>query len=59
MTRLRFTYKESGRLTLRQFLNYYQHYKDNFDLELMLKASNTTYAKLRAKQLESEEWIKG
>lgn len=58
MTRLRFTYKESGRLTLRQFLNYYQHYKDNFDLELMLKASNTTYAKLRAKQLESEEWIK-
>lgn len=58
MTRLRFSYKESGRLTLRQFLNYYQHYKDNFDLELMLKASNTTYAKLRAKQLESEEWIK-
>lgn len=58
MTRLRFTYKESGRLTLRQFLNYYQHYKDNFDLELMLKASNTTYAKLRAQQLESEEWIK-
>lgn len=58
MTRLRFTYKESGRLTLRQFNNFYQHYKDNFDLELLLKASNTTYAKLRAKQLESEEWIK-
>jgi len=58
MTRLGFTYKESGRLTLRQFSNFYQHYKDNFDLELLLKASNTTYAKLRAKQLESEEWIK-
>lgn len=58
MTRLGFTFKESGRLTLREWSNYYQHYKDNFDLELMLKASNTTYAKLRAKQLESEEWIK-
>lgn len=58
MTRLRFTYKEAGRLTLRQFNRYYQSYKDNFDLELKLKASNTTYAELRAKSLESEEWIK-
>lgn len=58
MTRLGFTFKESGRLTLREWSNYYQHYKDNFDLELLLKTSNTTYAKLRAKQLESEEWIK-
>lgn len=58
MIRLGFTFKESGRLTLRQFSTYYQHYKDNFDLELRLKNSNTTYAELRAKLLESEEWIK-
>lgn len=58
MTRLCFTYKEAGRLTLRQYITYYQHYKDNFDLELRLTASNTTYADLKAKELESEEWIK-
>ena len=58
MTRLGFTYKESGRLTLRQFTNFYQHYKDNFDLELRLTATNTTYEDLKLKQLESEEWIK-
>lgn len=58
MTRLGFSYKEAGRLTFRQFNKFYDSYKLTFDLELRLTASNTTYAELRAKQLESEEWIK-
>ena len=58
MTKLGFTYTEAGRLTIRQFSKFYQNYKDTFDLELRLTASNTTYAELRAKELESEEWIK-
>lgn len=58
MTRLGFSYKEAGRLTLRKFSKFYENYKTTFDLELRLTASNTTYAELRAKQLESEEWIK-
>nr|DAX39500.1 MAG TPA: hypothetical protein [Caudoviricetes sp.] len=57
MNRLRFNYKEAGRLTIRQFSNYYQHYKDTFDLEMRLYNSNTTYADLKAKQLQAEEWF--
>ena len=29
------------------FNKLYKHYKDNFDLELRLKASNTTYAEVK------------
>ena len=47
----------AGRLTLREFNKYYQHYKDNFDLELRLYKSNTTYAELKSKELQAEEWF--
>ena len=49
--------KESGRLTLGQFRNLYQNYKDTFDLELYLLLSRTTYADLKKKQEQSEEWF--
>lgn len=39
------------------FNKLYKHYKDNFDLELRLKASNTTYAEVYKKVQKSEEWF--
>ena len=49
--------KKSGRLTFRQFRNLYQEYKDTFDLELYLTATRTTYAALKKKSEEAEEWF--
>lgn len=49
--------KEVGRLTFGQFNGLYKAYKETFDLELMLTLSRTTYAKLKAKADESEEWL--
>ncbi len=57
MTKLKFSFKETGRLTLRRFLRFYQCYKDTFDLEMLMKASNTTYKKLKEKQEESDKWF--
>lgn len=56
-TKLGFTYKEVGRLTLRTFNKLYQCYKNDFDLEMRLKASNVTYKELEEKQIENEEWF--
>lgn len=51
------SFKETGRLTLKLFNKLYQHYKDNFDLELSLKLNRKTYASLELEQEESEEWF--
>lgn len=49
--------KETGRLTIRQFLDLYQAYKDTFDTELMLMLSHKTYLDLKKQQEASEEWL--
>jgi hypothetical protein len=51
------TYKETGRLTVKTFLKLYQHYKDDFDVELRLKNNNMTYEELYNKSQQSEEWF--
>ena len=56
-TKLHLTDKEAGRITIRTFHKLYQHYKNDFDLELLLKATKTTYAKAELKQMQSEEWF--
>jgi hypothetical protein len=55
--RLNLTDKESGRITLRQFLGLYQAYKDTFDLELLLRANKVTYQELKQKSEKAEEWF--
>ena len=57
MNKLRFTYKEVGRLTLRTFNKLYQCYKNNFDLEMRLNKANMTYQEFEKKQMEDEEWF--
>lgn len=56
-SKLGLSFSETGRLTLTLFNKLYQHYKDNFDLELMLEKTATTYEKLRKKARKSEEWF--
>ena len=51
------TFKETGRLTLREFTKFYQHYKNIFDLELSLTLNRKTYAGIEAEQNQSEEWF--
>ena len=48
---------ETGRLTLKQFNKMYSYYKNDFDLEMFMTATHTTYAKLKAKEHQSESWF--
>lgn len=57
VTKLGMTYKEAGRLTMRKFNRLYDAYKLNFDLELRLLLSRTTYGEAYKKSLKDEEWL--
>jgi hypothetical protein len=39
------------------FNKLYQHYKNDFDLEMRLKSTDTTYAEAYAKAQKAEEWF--
>lgn len=56
-TKLFLSDKETMRLTLREFNAEYKIYKNNFDYELLLRATNTTYAKAQQKATQAEEWF--
>lgn len=56
-TKLALTNKEVGRLTIREFNAEYQLYKDNFDFEMLLTATRTTYAKAKQNSQKAEEWL--
>jgi len=45
------------RLTLREFKAEYELYKNDFDYELLLRATNTTYEKAKLKARQAEEWF--
>lgn len=49
--------REVMRLTLRDFMARYAAYQQVFDVENMLAANRTTYAALRRKQEQAEEWF--
>lgn len=44
-------------MTLVAFMARYRAYQRVFDTETMLKANNTTYARVEAKQQAEEEWL--
>ena len=48
---------ETGRLTLWMFNKLYQHYKDNWDLEMRLRSLGLTYAETAKRVEEDEEWF--
>lgn len=45
------------RLKLKDFMGRYHAYQQVFDTETMLRAWNTTYAQVKAKQEQEEEWF--
>lgn len=49
--------REVMRLTLAAFMARYRAYQRVFDTETMLRANNTTYALVEAKQQAEEEWF--
>lgn len=49
--------KRVGRLTFRLFLKLYQHYKNEFDKEMLMKTTSTTYKKLKEKQELSDKYF--
>lgn len=49
--------REVMRLTLKDFMARYHAYQQVFDMENMLRAGNTTYAQVKAKQEQEEEWF--
>lgn len=44
-------------MTLRRFMQLYNHYKRTFDLELVLNKKGITYDKLAEIQMQEEEWL--
>ena len=55
MCKLRFSQKEVGRLTWAAFQKLYQHYKDDFDMELVMRSKGKTYAFFAAQASECED----
>ena len=55
--KIKLTHKESGRLTLRQFLALYEAYRNTFDTELLLTINRKTYEAARKESEASEEWL--
>ena len=56
-SKLGLSFSETGRLTMTMFNKLYAHYKDDFDYEMLLKASHTTYADAYKKAQQAEEWF--
>jgi hypothetical protein len=56
-TKLNLSFRETGRLTLKTFNKLYGHYKDDWDMEMQLTSARMTYAQIRRKSQESEEWF--
>ena len=44
-------------MTLNLFYRLYKQYKNTFDIEMLMVASQTTYEKLRAKSQKSDLWL--
>lgn len=56
-SKLNLTDKEVGRLTITTFNRLYGHYKDDFDLEMMLNKAGMTYFEAYAQSQKAEEWF--
>ena len=55
--KLGLSFKETMRLTLKMFEKLYQHYKEDFDLEMQMKITHTTYSKLKSMVQKEDEWF--
>ena len=44
-------------MTITTFFKLYEHYKNDFSMEMRLKNANMTYEEAFIKQQEQEEWF--
>ena len=51
------SFKETGRMTLTMFYKMYEHYKDNWDMEMRMFNANKTYADAFVLQQKDAEWF--
>ena len=56
-TKLNLSFKETGKMTLTMFNKFYQHYQDNWGMEMRLSKGNMTYSEAKAKAREAEDWF--
>lgn len=56
LSKLNMTFRECGRITIKEYYKYHRAYEDLFDTELILQASHTTYAKLHNRDEEIGAW---
>lgn len=56
-SKLNLSFKETGRLTMRMFGKLYQHYKNDFDLEMHLWKNDKTYADAHKQAHKDDEWF--
>ena len=55
--KLNLTFKETGRLTLTMFNKLYKHYKDMWDMEMLLAQTKMTHEQAYNKAQKDEEWF--
>lgn len=56
-TKLKLTFKETGRMTPHLFFKLYAHYKSTWDLEMRLFTNRMTYDEAFMKSQEEQEWF--
>lgn len=56
-TKLNLSIKEIGRMTVTTFNKLYGHYKDDWDMEMSLWHTKTTYRQSYLQSQEAEEWF--
>lgn len=49
--------KETMRLTFKMFNKLHQHYRNQFDMELSLYITHTTYAQMACKAAKNEDYF--
>ena len=55
--KLNLSFKETGRLTLTMFNKLYKHYKDMWDMEMLLAKTKMTHEQAYIKSQKDEEWF--
>ena len=55
--KLHMSFKETGRMTLTMFNKLYKHYKDDWDMEMLMRRAGMTYKKALEESIKDEEWI--
>lgn len=51
------SFKETGKMTVRMFNKFYEHYENTWDFEMRLSKANMTHEEAFVKSQKEEEWF--